>query len=293
MLLLLLVVGVFLLFTNGIQGRMRLILIIFCLVVGVYLFFKLPIFKDNNELLSSPQNAKNEYIMRGEELKKTDGPIGLSCWIYIDNWNYNYGKEKSIIYSDNEYFPQISLDAYKNDIHISVKVFNDDNSYTNEQLKLELDNNYVSYDENDDVSCNDNDKIEINDSETDVRCPTGSPEDIVVDNVNIQKWVNILVTFNNRTLDVYMNGKLIKSTPFNNVIMNGGKYDKDVYITRNDGFGGFISKVQYFPYFITPAKAWSVYKGGLGDALESAINKYNLSVSFYEDQVEKKKYFVF
>ena len=64
-------------------------------------------------------------------------------------------------------------------------------------------------------------------------------------------------------------------------------------ITPNGGFGGFISKVQYFPYFITPAKAWSIYRGGFGDAFESALNKYNLSVTFYEDQIEKKKYFVF
>lgn len=295
MLLLLLVVGVYLLFTNSITGRMKLIMIVFCLVVGLYLFMKLPMFKDNNEVLSSPQNAKNEYIIKGEELKKSDGPIGLSCWIYIDNWNYKYGEKKTIIDSDNIYFPKITLNRYKNDLKVLVNVFgekNDEATYTKEQLKFELDNNGESYDGYNSIECSLN-TILLDNYDTGVDCPDSVPEKVTIENINIQKWVNVLVTFNNRTLDVYINGKLVKSTPFNNIIINGNGYDKDILITPNGGFGGFISKVQYFPYFITPAKAWSIYKGGFGDAFESALNKYNLSVSFYEDQVEKNKFYVF
>jgi hypothetical protein len=300
MLLLLLVVGVYLLFTNSIEGRMKLIMIVFCLVVGIYLFMKLPMFKDNNEVLSSPQSAKNEYTIQGEELKKSDGPMGLSCWIYIDNWNYKYGDKKTIIESSNIYFPTITLDGYKNNLDISVNVYEttDDDSvnYSPEQLEFELDNNGYSFNTYNSIECSEQtDTIVLDDSiDTEVACPSkGSPENVTIENINIQKWVNVLVTFNNRTLDVYINGKLVKSKPFNNIIINGNGYDKTIYITPDGGFGGFVSKVQYFPYFITPAKAWSIYRGGFGDAFESALNKYNLSVSFYEDQVEKKKFYVF
>ena len=294
MLLLVLVIGVYLLFTNSIEGRMKLIMIVFCLVVGIYLFMKLPMFKDNNEILSSPQSAKNEYIIKGEELKKSDGPIGLSCWIYIDNWNYKYGEEKTIIESDNIYFPNITLGAYKNDLNVSVSVYGETGSvdYTSDQLIFELENNGVTYTAGTGIECSNN-IITMDNSGTDVPCPSGAPQTVTIQNINIQKWVNVVTTFNNRTLDVYINGKLVKSTPFNNIIINGSGYKDDVNITSNNGFGGFISKVQYFPYFITPAKAWSIYRGGFGDAFESALNKYNLSVSFYEDQVEKKKFYIF
>jgi hypothetical protein len=281
MLLLLLVVGVYLLFTNSIEGRMKLIMIVFCLVVGIYLFMKLPMFKDNNEVLSSPQSAKNEYTIQGEELKKSDGPMGLSCWIYIDNWNYKYGDKKTIIESSNIYFPTITLDGYKNNLDISVNVYEttDDDSvnYSPEQLEFELDNNGYSFNTYNSIECSEQtDTIVLDDSiDTEVACPSkGSPENVTIENINIQKWVNVLVTFNN-------------------IIINGNGYDKTIYITPDGGFGGFVSKVQYFPYFITPAKAWSIYRGGFGDAFESALNKYNLSVSFYEDQVEKKKFYVF
>lgn len=293
MLLLILVVGTYLVFTNSIQGKMKLIMIVFCIVVGLYLFLKLPAFKNYNEVLSSPQSAKSEYSLVGSELKKTDGPIGLSTWIYIDNWNYKYGEEKTIIDSENKYFPKITLGAYKNDITVSVNVYGDEDTvYSIDQLRSALDNSEVSYSESEDLSCNGG-SIEKDGVLTDVACPSGGPEDVEITNVNIQKWVNLLVTFNNRTMDVYMNGKLIKSTPFNNIIASGGIFKNDIKITPYGGFGGFVSKTQYYPYFITPAKAWSIYRGGFGDAFESSLNKYNLSVSFYEDSVERNKYFVF
>jgi len=240
MLLLLLVVGVYLLFTDSIQGRMKLIIIVFCLVVGVYLFMKLPMFKDNNEILSSPQNAKNEYIIKGEELKKSDGPMGLSCWIYIDNWNYKYGQKKTLISSENIYFPVITLDEYKNDLNVSVNVYRDDNNkYTEEQLKFELDNNgYTkSYSDDDSIECSSN-TITVNDEDTGVACPSGSPEDVIIENINIQKWVNVVVTFNNRTLDVYLNGKLSRSCTLEEVPKIG---KGDVFINQDGGYNGELS----------------------------------------------------
>ena len=67
---------------------------------------------------------------------------------------------------------------------------------------------------------------------------------------------------------------LVKSRPFNNVITNVS--DKNILVTPNGGFGGFVSKVGFYPKFITPRKAWDIYKNGVGDALDSALNKYNM-----------------
>ena len=118
-------------------------------------------------------------------------------------------------------------------------------------------------------------------------------EYITIENINLQKWVNIITTVNDRVIDVYINGKLVTSRAFNNVINTAKINNNDLVITPDGGFGGFISKVQYFPTYITPKRAWDIYRGGFGDAFASALDKYNLSVTFYEDQVEKKKYWVF
>ena len=127
----------------------------------------------------------------------------------------------------------------------------------------------------------------------DISCDNTEVEDVDIENINIQKWVHIIVTVNDRVLDVYINGKLVTSKAFNNIINTAEINSSNLVITPSGGYGGFISKVQYYPLFITPKKAWEIYRGGFGDAFASALDKYNLSVTFYEDQVEKKKYWVF
>ena len=129
--------------------------------------------------------------------------------------------------------------------------------------------------------------------DTGIDCPGGTLQSMKIENINMQKWVNIITTVNNRTLDVYINGKLIKTKTFDNIIdpvlLNSG----GIELVSDGGFGGFFSKVQYYPYFITPEKAWSIYKGGFGDAFESALDRYNMSLSFYKDSVEQNKMYLF
>lgn len=275
MFLLLLVVGIYLIFTDSIQGKMKIILIIFCFFMGSYLFFKLPVFKDHNEIISSPLTAEDSYKIGIDDMKPAEGPIGVSTWIYIDDWNVKYGKKKIIMkpINRNDNYPTIFLHKHKNDLSVSVNVVRD-NGYIDPVTQKP-----VTFDDDDE-------------SIEGVKPPSNSERrGTTIENISIQKWVNIIVTFNNRTLDVYINGKLVKSTPFDNVIHS--KNVDGIKITPNGGFGGFVSKTQYFPSFITPAKAWKIYRGGFGDMFASALNKYNLSVTFYEDSVARNKYTMF
>ena len=51
LLLIILIVGVYLIFTNGVSGRNKLILIVFLVVIGIYLFNKLPFLRVIMKLL--------------------------------------------------------------------------------------------------------------------------------------------------------------------------------------------------------------------------------------------------
>ena len=122
---------------------------------------------------------------------------------------------------------------------------------------------------------------------------SASSETVTVENIGLQKWINIIVSVNSRNMDTYINGKLVKTTAFNNVVNTGLLNNGDINITPNGGFGGYVSNVEYYPRFITPEKAWSIYKRGLGNSLSNFLDKYNMSLTFYEDSIEKKKYWVF
>ena len=84
----------------------------------------------------------------------------------------------------------------------------------------------------------------------DLSCPGPSNQQVIVENINMQKWVNVLVTVNNRTLDVYLNGKLVQTKAFNNIIDTAAFNHGGITVTPQGGFGGFVSKVQYYPYFL-------------------------------------------
>lgn len=300
--LLILVVSIFMIFTNSVGGRTKLIMIVFCVVIGTYLFMKLPFFRNYNEIVGSPVSAKDEYIIDGESLKKSDGHFAISSWIFIDDWNYRYGENKIILEKDvpasgsSSKLPRISLDGYKNNLIIDLDVYNSSNYGSfRDSLAAELDNNGIVFNENSSLDCSDN-QIIIDISQSGISCPNSATiigQQIIVENINMQKWVNVLITVNNRTLDVYLNGKLVQTKAFNNVIDSTAFNYGGITVTPNGGFGGFVSKVQYYPYFVTPRKAWSIYRDGFGDVLEGTLNKYNLSVSLYEDSIEKGKYFVF
>lgn len=297
--LLILVVGVYLIFTNSVEGRTKLILIVFCLVIGIYLFIKLPLFKNYNEIVSSPVTARDAYTIEGQDLKKSDGHFAISSWVFIDDWNYRYGEEKVILVKDvlsdsgSTSIPKIYLNNYKNDLYVDLNVIGHDVDDYKEALASKLYEDSGTYSDAVNLECSGN-NIYNGSSSTSVSCTMSTnTETIKIENINMQKWVNVLVTVNNRTMDVYINGKLVQTKSFNNIIDTNAFNHGGINVTPGGGFGGFVSKVQYYPYYVTPQKAWSIYRQGFGDAFESALNKYNLSVSFYEDSVEKSKYYVF
>ncbi len=298
-LLLLLVVSLYMVFTNSVGGRAKLIMIVFCVVIGIYLFQKLKIFNDYDEFYSTPTSARAGAVtIDKEQLKKSEGHFAVSMWIFIDDWNYNYGETKNILKKVNGNglsLPHIYLGKFKNDLHIDVDMFAKDSGDYETLISDALTDGGYTVSATAEYTCDKDSKEIFEDGlTTTIPCPEPDvSQNITIENINMQKWVNIITTVNNRTLDVYMNGKLIKTKTFDNIIdpvlLNSG----GIELVSDGGFGGFFSKVQYYPYFITPEKAWSIYKGGFGDAFESALDRYNMSLSFYKDSVEQNKMYLF
>ena len=76
-------------------------------------------------------------------------------------------------------------------------------------------------------------------------------EEITIDNIPINKWVNVIIRCENNTLDIYVNGTIIKSHHLHGVPkQNYG----DVYIAPNGGFSGYISNLWYYNYALGTAE---------------------------------------
>jgi hypothetical protein len=145
-----------------------------------------------------------------------------SVWLYIDDLTYNSGSYRCVFYKGNDYA--------KNP-----------NAQSQDSQGLNFPNNapglYIAPNTNQLVIMMNTFNV-IN-------------EEITVDDIPINKWVNVIIRCQNNTLDVYINGTIIKSHNLHGVPkQNYG----DVYVAPNGGFSGYISNLWYYNYALGTAE---------------------------------------
>jgi hypothetical protein len=102
-------------------------------------------------------------------------------------------------------------------------------------------------------------------------------EEIVVPDIPLNKWVNIIIRCQNTTLDVYINGTIARSI---NLVGIPKQNYGDVYVAMNGGFGGYISNLWYYNHALETAAIQNIVNRGPntkliggGNSLEN--NMYN------------------
>jgi len=80
-----------------------------------------------------------------------------------------------------------------------------------------------------------------------------------IKNIPLQKWVHITYVLNNRTVDIYIDGKLERSCVLRGVPKLN---DEPVRVCDNDGFFGKISNLVYFRYALKPDEVYKIYASG-------------------------------
>jgi hypothetical protein len=251
-----------------------LVIIIILLLLYVVISY---IFKGNNTLTQLSDGSKMQTIA-AKELAVGAIPnssnFSYSIWFYIEDWNYKYGEAK-VLYGrmsettssvvkgattfGNDPCPLVVLGETENNLDVSITCYPGTPSSTLGSL--------------DNLS---NTK--------------GTGKNIIhtckVTNVPIQKWVNLLISTYGRTLDVYLDGKLVKTCVMPGIAKINS--DANLYVTPLGGFYGWTSKFQYFPTPTDPQTAWNIYQAGYGDSwLSNLFGKYRVKVSFMNNGKEK------
>jgi hypothetical protein len=123
---------------------------------------------------------------------------------------------------------------------------------------------------------------------------SGSPNpdyDCEIAEFPLQKWVNLIVSFNGSAMDVYVDGKLVKSC----VVNQGSRLQETQSIVLGDDSSqvktadvGFITNVKLKAAPIAPQEAWDIYSQGFGGSPWSdLLNKYKVKLSFIVDNQEQ------
>jgi len=233
------------------------IIIIFILIIRSYIV--------KNTMLTTLSDATVMQTIPASSLGSSNtvgsSNFAFSIWFYISNWNYRYGENKIIFgrmnnttgsvnkelgIHGNGPSPLVSLGAISNDLVIAMAYLPTMDSIT--------DNLPIMF-------CD-------------------------IQNIPIQQWVNLTISIYGRTLDTYINGKLVKTcllpgpasiNPASNVIL-----------TPDGGFEGSTTKFSYYPYPLNPEQAWNIYQQGYGNGLfANLFGKYQLNITLTQNGTEE------
>lgn len=183
---------------------------------------------DSRHMLVIPQDPSKDGakpILRSNNQR--DGiEFTWSVWIYIDDLDYGAGTYKHIFHKGN-----------------------DDINFTQAPTGLNHPNNGPGLY----ITPNKNNLLVIMNTFENIE------EKIIVEDVPLNKWINVIIRVENTTVDVYINGTLTKRHELSGVpFQNYG----NVYMSMNGGFSGYTSNLWYWDYGLGTSHIQSIVDQG-------------------------------
>ncbi len=234
-----------------------LLVIFVMLLIMIYLYYRYykeqqKIYRFNNEPLfmtgieeNKPHNCKKIY----RYIDQTNGKVTsyipgylfdekngnqytFNFWMFINGrgWNYRFGEWKHIFHRGSTPSMPIDDEHSTNDKIVS--------------LNTQLPGFWLSPKENR-LNCV-------------LTTGKNGEERITIDDIEINKWINITMVLNRNNVALYRNGLLEKSI---NLFEKIGNTKDAVYVNYFGGFAGNMAYLQYFNRALTPEEVKKLYEG--------------------------------
>jgi hypothetical protein len=182
--------------------------------------------------LPEPVDGRSEKIIPAAEIPLgVASDYGLQFWMYIKDWDFGFGKEKMVLkrvdpanagYTN----PRITLHPTDNSLNVSVSIYPSDTTpVTGAQAGAS----------GDEFTC-------------------------TVENVPLQAWFSVSVTVFQRNLDIYINGRLVKSCVLPGV-PRPAVGDLTLASTTS-GFSGALCTMKSYSNALTPKDALEFFDDG-------------------------------
>jgi len=244
--------------------RLIPVFIVFAGLIGLYFLYQY-LFgpKQNNAypLITSIQSARTPadkpLIFSTGQLAPLyeGGEFTISTWIYITDWHHRANKNKAILRiggktdqsssaATNFDTIRMYLGAVTPTLHVRLDSKNRDVSSTDKGDSLDTSTYTMTYDN--------------------VQTGSGlldSTHKCDIREIPMQRWVNIAVAVNGKTVDVYIDGKLSRSC----VLPNPFKVDSSGYTgvaLEKEGFGGQIANMIMYDTALNPEVIYKNYMAG-------------------------------
>ena len=234
-------------------------------VIIVYIFYTTVFADKTKSSLTGTHNALNQPIEINSSKLKGSGSndYTYSFWIYINDYNKFYGEKKMIL--------ERSTKISGKNVYFPRIYLGENQNDIHIEITYKDDKTYINH-------------------------------DIVINSIPLQKWNHIIMTKSGNTIDIFIDGKLVKTSIMPKVA-NQPKVDEPIKITdlnetaggtkseKNKGFSGYLSKVNYYSTPMNTREAYQLYKEGYGGGfLGSFFNRFKLKFAFMQDNQEKSSF---
>jgi hypothetical protein len=181
----------------------------------------------------APVDGKVRTVIQSGDAPATGGSDwGLQQWMYISDWNYRFGMDKDVTKrvaptTPGIVGPRIFLSPSENTLNVQISIFPSDASAAA--------------------------------ASPDSSSSTGDSFTCSVENVPLQSWFAVSVTVFQRNMDIYINGRLVKSCVLPGVPKPAVG---DIIIADNGGFSGSICNLNWYNTMLAPEDAKAFHAKG-------------------------------
>lgn len=178
-------------------------------------------------------DGKQRTVITGATAPLGQGAdYGLQFWMYIKDWDYKFGQPKDIVRrvstaNASIFNPRIRLHPTDNSLQVDVSYFGQRSAQGST-----------------------------------TRGSTNASGDVftcTVENVPLQAWFSVSVTVFDRNMDVYINGRLVKSCVIPGVPRPA---TGNIILNDNGGFSGSVCNLRTFGGMLTPSDAQTFFGAG-------------------------------
>jgi hypothetical protein len=219
--------------TIGLQDTGSIMMLLVTIVLMAIYFNAPKVFnavskQGGKQLVNKPVYTNTQYNLGTyQDLNGSDDydyQFAISCWIFIDsappNMNSNYKRYTSLLNFGNK--PNVLYNGKENSLMITMQ---------QKDLNVNTENKLTDFDED------------------------GNRIIYINRNVPLQKWNNLIINYNGGTLDIFLNGELVKSSiqvvPYYSL--------ENLTIGEDNGIQGGICNVIYFRKVLSSNNIYYLY----------------------------------
>lgn len=278
-------------------------------VVILILMFVYYFFNKQKALTTGIRDAQKYYYVDSASLNLNESEstpeMGVSIWVYVSDWEQATGRDRIILYMGP--VRAVLADATTVDgLESNAKLSIIDMVYQNSELnrgddilaksKSDEQTTFVLWFEQNNPTL----RLGIANNGTETFLDS-DVDNISIKNFPLQKWVSITFSIYQNVLDLYLNGKLVKSVlgTTDSVIMSenilvalGNPFNVDTLGDNETtisnitaGFKGYTSRLSYYNKSLSPKEAYNIYKNGPGTSyLGDILGDRGVNINFMDGE---------